>query len=141
MLVIGWGGKNTAEIETEPWLNREIWRSTKEINALGIIHKDLRHSNVLWNKELGQMLIIDFHRASLHTRSLQRPRSKKRKLRLASGDVKSLRLKQEELISICIGTHLIWRLYMVLSRRWIYCIEEGDIKISIELLVERFTPL
>ncbi|KAJ5429141.1 hypothetical protein N7491_006157 [Penicillium cf. griseofulvum] len=91
MLVMGWGGENTAEMEIEPWLSREIRRSTKEITALGVIHDDLRYDNILWNKELGRALIIDFHRATLNTRPLKRRREKKS--RPESGDVKRLRLK------------------------------------------------
>ncbi|KXG51632.1 uncharacterized protein PGRI_090250 [Penicillium griseofulvum] len=90
MLVMGWGGENTAEMEIEPWLSREIRRSTKEITALGVIHDDLRYDNILWNKELGRALIIDFHRATLNTRPLKRRRQKKS--RPESGDVKRLRL-------------------------------------------------
>ncbi|KAJ5359919.1 hypothetical protein N7517_009110 [Penicillium concentricum] len=72
MLVMGWGGENTAEMEMEPWLSREIRRSTKEIKALGVVHDDLRYDNILWNQELGRALIIDFHRATLTTRPLKR---------------------------------------------------------------------
>ncbi|KAJ5420097.1 hypothetical protein N7465_002616 [Penicillium sp. CMV-2018d] len=97
MLVMGWGGENTAEMEIEPWLSREIRRSTKEIKALGIVHDDLRYDNILWNKELGRALIIDFHRATLRTRPLKRSRPEKRKLsRRESGGVKRLRLKEED---------------------------------------------
>ncbi|CAI7609688.1 unnamed protein product [Penicillium crustosum] len=97
MLVMGWGGENTAEMEMEPWLSQEIRRSTKEIKALGVAHNDLRYDNILWNKELGRALIIDFHRATLHTRTLKLSRPEKRKLsRPESGGVKRLRLKEED---------------------------------------------
>ncbi|KAJ5827719.1 hypothetical protein N7447_004482 [Penicillium robsamsonii] len=58
-----WGGENT---EMKPWLRNP---STKEIKALGV--HDLRYDNVLWNKELGRALIIDFHRDTLNHRSLK----------------------------------------------------------------------
>ncbi|KAF4467278.1 kinase-like domain [Fusarium albosuccineum] len=62
MLVMGWGGESTASMELEPWLHQEIRRSNEEIRALGIYHEDFRRENILWNKELGRALIIDFHR-------------------------------------------------------------------------------
>jgi hypothetical protein len=59
----------------------EIRKSKKEIRTLGIVHKDLRRDNVLWNEELGRALIIDFHRSTLKCLpTLQRPRAMKRRL-------------------------------------------------------------
>lgn len=96
MLVMGWGGESTASMELTPELLRNIHKSDKEIRALGIIHEDLRRDNVLWNKELGRALIIDFHRFSLKCRpnlKLKRSRTAKRQLyQTESGDVKRLRV-------------------------------------------------
>ncbi|KAJ5562929.1 hypothetical protein N7461_001690 [Penicillium sp. DV-2018c] len=81
MLVMGWGGESTASMELTPWLGHEIRRSNREIKALGIIHDDLRLENILWNKELGRALIIDFHRSTLQYQpTLQRSRAAKRRL-------------------------------------------------------------
>jgi len=94
MLVMGWGGEETVKMELEPWLRQEIRRSDKEIQALGIIHDDLRRENVLWNKELGRALIIDFHRYTLkkHRPVSQPSRTAKRQICQAeSRDVKCLR--------------------------------------------------
>lgn len=73
-----WGGESTASKELTPKLLEEIRKSNKEI---GMVHKDLRRDNVLWNEELGRVLIIDFHRSTLKCRpTLQRPRAIKRRL-------------------------------------------------------------
>ncbi|PWY82241.1 hypothetical protein BO70DRAFT_336669 [Aspergillus heteromorphus CBS 117.55] len=81
MLVMGWGGDSTASMELTPELLRDIHKSNKEIRALGIIHEDLRRDNVLWNKELGRALIIDFHRSTLKRRpTSKRSRAVKRRL-------------------------------------------------------------
>ncbi|KAI3092916.1 hypothetical protein CBS147333_10171 [Penicillium roqueforti] len=81
MLVMGWGGKSTASMELTPQLLQGIHQSNKEIRALGIIHEDLRRDNVLWNEELGRVMIIDFHRSTLKRRpTLQRPGASKRRL-------------------------------------------------------------
>ncbi|KAL4924650.1 uncharacterized protein BDV17DRAFT_208325 [Aspergillus undulatus] len=94
MLVMGWGGESIALMELAPWLRQEIHRSNKEIKALGIIHEDLRRDNILWNKELGRALIIDFHRSALRSQPiLRRQQTAKRQLcRVKSGDVKRLRV-------------------------------------------------
>ncbi|KAB8071295.1 hypothetical protein BDV29DRAFT_159594 [Aspergillus leporis] len=94
MLVMGWGGESTASKELTPELLKEIRKSNKEITALGIIHKDLRRDNVLWNEELGRALIIDFHRSTLKSRpTLQRPRAIKRRLcQPEIGDAKRVRV-------------------------------------------------
>jgi serine/threonine protein kinase len=94
MLVMGWGGESTALKELTPELLKEIHKSNKEIEALGIIHKDLRRDNVLWNEELGRALIIDFHRSTLKYRpTLQPPRALKRRLfQPETGDSKRLRV-------------------------------------------------
>ncbi|KAJ6166466.1 hypothetical protein N7470_001913 [Penicillium chermesinum] len=81
MLVMAWGGVNTASIEPTPKLLQSIQQSNTEIRALGIIHDDLRRYHVLWNEELGRAMIIDFHRSTLQRRpTLHRPRASKRRL-------------------------------------------------------------
>ncbi|KAJ5993179.1 hypothetical protein N7451_008903 [Penicillium sp. IBT 35674x] len=94
MLVMGWGGESTAEMELTQRLRCEIHKSNKEIKALGIIHEDLRRDNVLWSEELGRALIIDFHRSTLRCRPAeQRPGAAKRRLCQAeAADVKRVRV-------------------------------------------------
>lgn len=94
MLVMGWGGENTTTMELALWLHQEIHRSNKEIKALGIIYKDLQGDNILWNKELGRVLIIDFHCSTLkHLPTSKRPQTAKRQLCWAEPrDVKHLQV-------------------------------------------------
>ncbi|KAJ5562930.1 hypothetical protein N7535_002623 [Penicillium sp. DV-2018c] len=94
MLVMGWGGESTASMELTPWLGHEMRRSNREIKALGIIHDDLRLENILWNKELGRALIIDFHESTLkYQPTLQRSRAVKRRLsRPEAEETKRLRV-------------------------------------------------
>lgn len=94
MLVMGWGGENTTMMELAPWLHQEIHRSNKEIKALGIIHKDLRGDNILWNKELRRVLIINFHHSTLKCLpTSKRPQTAKRQLCWAEPrDVKRLQV-------------------------------------------------
>ncbi|OJD24180.1 hypothetical protein ACJ73_04466 [Blastomyces percursus] len=62
MLLMGWAGESIDNVKDKEVLSREISRSKKEIRMLGVVHKDLRLANMLWNDELRRVLIIDFHR-------------------------------------------------------------------------------
>ncbi|KGO77164.1 hypothetical protein PITC_024060 [Penicillium italicum] len=66
MLLMGWGGETINSIEHSPELQKQIRRSRKEINSLGVTHGDLRLDNLLWSEELQRVLIIDFHRSQLN---------------------------------------------------------------------------
>lgn len=94
LLVMAWGGESTASMKLTPELLQRIHESDKEIRALGIIHEDLRRDNVLWNKELGREMIIDFHRSTLKCRSAkQRAGVTKRRLcQVKAADTKRLRI-------------------------------------------------
>jgi RIO-like serine/threonine protein kinase len=75
-----WGGESTAMMELAPWLHQEIRRLNKEIKALGIVHEDHRRDNILWNKELGRALIIDFHHSASKSQPVsQRQQTAKRR--------------------------------------------------------------
>ncbi|PYH80602.1 hypothetical protein BO82DRAFT_375443 [Aspergillus uvarum CBS 121591] len=52
------------------------WGGEESILSLGIVHDDLRPENLLWNEELQQVLIIDFHQCHLnHQLLLPKPTS------------------------------------------------------------------
>lgn len=72
MLLMGWGGESTSKITIDKTVRREISRSRKEIRSLGVLHQDLRWENILWNTELRRALIIDFHRAALDRRPMEK---------------------------------------------------------------------
>ena len=44
-------------------IEREILQSDIEIRQRGVIHGDLRVPNILWNTELGRVMLIDFERS------------------------------------------------------------------------------
>lgn len=94
MLVMGWGGECSTTIELTSSLRREIQRSDKRIQSLGIVHEDFRPENILWSEELKRALIIDFHRFSW--KSPQTPRrmqsDKRRPERTEDDDTKRLRV-------------------------------------------------
>ncbi|RAK97873.1 uncharacterized protein BO80DRAFT_314628, partial [Aspergillus ibericus CBS 121593] len=67
MLVMGWGGESLrclgreGEMFGEGGLGREVERSVREIEELGVRHRDLHSGNLLWCEEVGRVLVIDFH--------------------------------------------------------------------------------
>lgn len=62
MLLMGWGGEESDEVEVERRImKRSLFKPNKDIKALGIIHRDLEWRNVLWSAELNRAVIIDFH--------------------------------------------------------------------------------
>ncbi|KAF5859880.1 hypothetical protein ETB97_002239 [Aspergillus alliaceus] len=68
MLLMAWGGEPISKINHIKAIRHEILRSQKKIRSLGVLHQDLRPDNLLWNAELGRVLIIDFHRSELDVR-------------------------------------------------------------------------
>ncbi|KAF7589586.1 hypothetical protein BBP40_004046 [Aspergillus hancockii] len=77
MLLMAWGGEPISKTGHIEAIRHEISRSQKKIRSLGVLHQDLRPDNLLWNAELGRVLIIDFHRSELDTR----PAKKRMRLR------------------------------------------------------------
>jgi Lipopolysaccharide kinase (Kdo/WaaP) family len=78
MLLMAWGGESIRAGE----MLVEISRSKKRIRKLGVVHGDLRLPNMLWNEEVGEVMIIDFHRSQIdsqlvreHAQSLKRSRT------------------------------------------------------------------
>ncbi|EDN04533.1 conserved hypothetical protein [Histoplasma mississippiense (nom. inval.)] len=51
MLLMGWAGESIDKVKFST-LNDEISMSEREICMLGVVHKDLRPANMLWNNEL-----------------------------------------------------------------------------------------
>ncbi|KAL1995015.1 hypothetical protein VTN49DRAFT_1202 [Thermomyces lanuginosus] len=93
MLLMGWGGEKFASVDDNPMLSREISRSKDELRLCGVVHEDLRLGNMLWNEELGRVLIIDFHRCRIDPQPMsERLRSLKRRHRRSNERAKPLRL-------------------------------------------------
>jgi tRNA A-37 threonylcarbamoyl transferase component Bud32 len=74
MLLMAWGGREMGTGER----STEISRSTALIRKLGVLHGDLRLQNMLWNDELGQVMIIDFHRSEIRRQLIGQRHSSKR---------------------------------------------------------------
>ena len=74
MLLMSWGGELADEDESvKGWkgLQRETWRTAAEVQRAGIDQMDVRPPNLLWNREVGRVMLIDFERAKYMGRVLQ----------------------------------------------------------------------
>ncbi|KKK13727.1 hypothetical protein AOCH_003360 [Aspergillus ochraceoroseus] len=92
MLLMGWGGRSIGTAESLT-LRQEISRSKKQVRKLGVMHEDLRPENMLWNDELGRIMIIDFHRSQIDRRpAAERVGSLKRRLNIRPGQSKRPRV-------------------------------------------------
>lgn len=86
MLIIGWGGERINTPEQQTALFPEIRRSRQEMHSFGVMHGDFRIENMLWNSEVGRVMIIDFHCAKLAPRLKQRQIKRKREPLGTSGE-------------------------------------------------------
>ena len=77
MLLLSWGGKTIGGEVTES--HREARKTVQEVLKAGIDQADVRRANLLWNEEVGRVMLIDFERANfLSSPEASTPRSAKR---------------------------------------------------------------
>ncbi|KAI0458836.1 hypothetical protein F5B21DRAFT_457909 [Xylaria acuta] len=75
MMFLSWGGYSLHEVqigegEEQRRLEGSLSRVLRAVHQEGVVHKDVRRPNILRNPETGDVMLIDFERASL----LARPR-------------------------------------------------------------------
>ena len=73
MLLMAWGSETINRLDFPLKLDHELRRSRKEVSLLGVVHNDINDGNLLWNSELNQILIIDFHDVALNPSLKRRP--------------------------------------------------------------------
>ncbi|BDD57375.1 hypothetical protein MAP00_002740 [Monascus purpureus] len=93
MLLKGWGGESMSHITLDKTIHRAISRLMKEIRSLGISHQDLCLENILWNAELKQALIIDFHQYKLDRQPMHKRPGPLKRLRRGPEECESKRLR------------------------------------------------
>jgi tRNA A-37 threonylcarbamoyl transferase component Bud32 len=68
MMFLGFGGELISKhltTENRADITRLADCSAQAIHNLGVLHKDLEPRNILWNKEMGRVMVIDFERAEV----------------------------------------------------------------------------
>jgi hypothetical protein len=66
MMFLSFGGIRIAQhltAENRLSITKQVDCSAQAIHDLGILHRDLMPRNLLWNKETGQVMVVDFERA------------------------------------------------------------------------------
>ncbi|KHO11494.1 Peptidase S28 [Metarhizium robertsii ARSEF 23] len=64
MMLMSWGGQTVKEGKS-PGLSLEVQRSSEAVRNEGIYHDDVHDANLLWNEELGRVMVIDFDYAKI----------------------------------------------------------------------------
>ena len=76
MILLSWGGEEAWRCGVEPKrLACETRRKVKEVQRLGVNQGDLREPNLLWNEELGRVLLIDFENGKMREMAQERKMS------------------------------------------------------------------
>ncbi|KAK9366884.1 hypothetical protein V1509DRAFT_209364 [Lipomyces kononenkoae] len=88
MMLMSWGGETAAGADV-PDLSVELRRSSRAVWSEGVDHGDEREPNILWNKELRRVMLIDFDRAAL------RPAAKHKQLSKLSGNGKKRKWQRD----------------------------------------------
>jgi hypothetical protein len=72
LLLMSWGGPDADEVlKEDAMLQKEIQRTVAEVRGRGIDQDDERMANMLWNREVGRVMLIDFERAKFIGRRSQ----------------------------------------------------------------------
>ena len=66
MMFLSFGGKRITQhltAENRLSVTQQVDCSARAIHNLGILHRDLMPRNILWNEEIGRVMVVDFERA------------------------------------------------------------------------------
>lgn len=66
---LSWGGRTLSSLQLPSRLSKRVTdaacQAIRAIHSKGVIHKDIRHPNMLYNPDTKRIMIIDFDRASI----------------------------------------------------------------------------
>ena len=94
LMLLSWAGKRLHDSETAPGIDRQTWTTdlvcaVNAVHSAGVLHRDVRMPNVLWNEETKRVMMIDFEEAEIvktqAVRQALAPISPNRKRKRASG--------------------------------------------------------
>ena len=58
------GSKTSTGTDGQRWTS-DLVRAVNAIHGAGVLHRDMRMPNLLWNKETKRVMVIDFERAEI----------------------------------------------------------------------------
>jgi hypothetical protein len=92
LMLLSWGGEEADRYELDgDVLKREMKRTTNDVKRLGVDQGDLRSPNILWNGELGRVMLIDFEYGNL--KEMSKTETEKRALIEKDGNIARKRVK------------------------------------------------
>ena len=70
MIILSWAGESLDDSKVlkcmgQRTLDVMITQSIEDIHHAGVLHTDLRTANMLWNQEIGRVMLIDFERSEI----------------------------------------------------------------------------
>ena len=70
LMLMSWAGKCLDDSKTAPGVDRQTWTcdlvsAVNAVHSAGVLHRDVRMPNILWNEETKQVMIIDFEEAEI----------------------------------------------------------------------------
>jgi Lipopolysaccharide kinase (Kdo/WaaP) family len=70
MMILSWAGESLDNSKVlkrvdQKTLDAMVTQSIDDIYHAGVLHTDLRAANVLWNQEMGRVMLIDFERSEM----------------------------------------------------------------------------
>ena len=100
LLLLSWGGDEVTRCGLDPArLEREMARTVRDVTRLGVDQGDLRWPNLLWNKELRRVLLIDFEYGTIREeRKGQGIRNKKKIITDKTGGREAVVNKNEKIM-------------------------------------------
>jgi len=70
LMLLSWGGECLDGTKTSTGTDGQRWtsdlvRAVNAIHGAGVLHRDIRMPNLLWNEETKRVMVIDFERAEI----------------------------------------------------------------------------
>ena len=70
MMLLAWSGERLSESKAFEGMDKsvcklDLMRGINAVHAAGILHRDIRAPNLLWNEKMQRVMIIDFDRADI----------------------------------------------------------------------------
>ena len=75
-MLLSWAGEcpdgsKTSVSRNGPRWTSDLVRAVNAIHGAGVLHRDIRMPNLLWNKETKRIMVIDFERAEIVVKDIQ----------------------------------------------------------------------
>ncbi|KAI9778921.1 MAG: hypothetical protein M1816_003803 [Peltula sp. TS41687] len=99
VLLMSWSGPDLLDCGVDKQLlDEETRRTVREVERLGVRQGDVRPQNLLWNEELGRVILIDFECATIISKEHVEPVTPKKRPMLGGIDGNDRRVHRQEVV-------------------------------------------